>query len=477
MKTFEKLYIDGDWVDSHSQLSLEVRNPANGEVYARVPRADVEDVDRAVCAAQKAFAAWSQQSAEVRGAIINEIADGMQARADELTAAIVASMGCPIGIAAELQVQGAIDALRSFAPLTHTMDKQEIHPNHIAVKEAVGVCVLINPWNYPLSQLVGKLGPALAAGCTMVVKPAEQTPIQDILLADIIHHSALPAGVFNLLTGVGSEIGEALCSHTLVDMVSFTGSTLAGIKVAQAAAPSVKRVCQELGGKSPYIIAPDADLAAAVRYGVEDVMLNSGQTCCALTRMLVPAAQLAEVEQIAIAVAAEWQPGDPMDPDTNLGPLSSHQQQARVLDYIQQGIAEGAKLLCGGIDVPPEFSQGAYVMPTLFSNVTNDMTIAQEEIFGPVLCIIPYHDIDDAIAIANDTPFGLSSGVYAKSRQAAMKIGRQLRAGQCYLQGAYFNTDSPFGGYKQSGNGREWGLEGLNEYTETKAFLIDAESL
>jgi aldehyde dehydrogenase (NAD+) len=474
MKKFEQLYIDGHWVNSHSDAQLEVINPANGELYASVPSADVQDVDNAIRAASKAFSSWSEQPADFRAEIINEIADGMQARIDELTEVIVASMGCPLSLASEIQVQGAIDAFRSFAALASEMDKQQVHANHIVVTEAVGVCVLINPWNYPLSQLVGKLGPALAAGCTVVVKPAEQTPLQDLILAEIIHQSSLPHGVFNLLTGVGSQIGEALCSHALVDMVSFTGSTLAGVKVAQAAAPTVKRVCQELGGKSPYIIAQGADLAAAVRYGVEDVMLNSGQTCCALTRMLVPAEQLAEVEEIAKYAAAEWQLGDPMLAATNMGPLSSRQQQQRVLSYIEKGIEEGAKLLCGGTQLPEALRKGAYVLPTIFSDVRNDMIIAQQEIFGPVLCIIPYQNIQQAIELANETPFGLSSAVFAANQAAAINIASKLRAGQCYIQGALFNTDSPFGGYKQSGNGREWGLEGLKEYTETKAMLINA---
>ncbi|MFT6330928.1 MAG: aldehyde dehydrogenase (NAD+) [Bermanella sp.] len=474
MKNFEQLYIDGHWVNSHGNAQLEVINPADGELYASVPSADVQDVDIAIRAASKAFSSWSEQTADFRAAIINEIADGMQARIDELTEVIVASMGCPLSLAAEIQVQGAIDAFRSFAPLASEMDKQQVHANHIVVTEAVGVCVLINPWNYPLSQLVGKLGPALAAGCTVVVKPAEQTPLQDLILAEIIHQSSLPHGVFNLLTGVGSQIGEALCSHALVDMVSFTGSILAGVKVAQAAAPTVKRVCQELGGKSPYIIVQGADLAAAVRYGVEDVMLNSGQTCCALTRMLVPVEQLAEVEEIAKHVAAEWQLGDPMLAATNMGPLSSRQQQQRVFNYIEKGIEEGAKLLCGGTTLPEALRKGAYVMPTIFSDVSNDMIIAQEEIFGPVLCIIPYQNIQQAIELANETPFGLSSAVFAANQTVAIKIASKLRAGQCYIQGALFNTDSPFGGYKQSGNGREWGIEGLKEYTETKAMLINA---
>ncbi|WP_339719536.1 aldehyde dehydrogenase family protein [uncultured Paraglaciecola sp.] len=473
MKRFETLYINGHWVASHSNEQLEVVNPANGEIYASVPSADNEDVNTAVQAAKAAFEDWSQQPAEVRAAAIHDIADKMQARASELTDAIVASMGCPVSISAEMQVQSAIDAFRSFAALAGNVDDIHEYPSHIEITEAIGVCVLINPWNYPLSQLVGKLGPALAAGCTVVVKPAEQTPIQDIILAEIINQSSLPDGVFNLLTGVGSKIGGALCSHNLVDMVSFTGSTQAGIKVAEAAAPTVKRVCQELGGKSPFIITKGADFAAAVRYGVEDVMLNTGQTCSALTRMLVPAEHLAEVETIAKQVAGEWIMGDPADAKTNLGPLSSHKQQARVLEYIAKGIAEGAKLLCGGTEVPEAFSKGAYVAPTIFSAVSNNMVIAQEEIFGPVLCILPYDDISQAIEIANDTPFGLASAVYGENRAEAIKVAKKIRAGQCYLQGAFFNTDAPFGGYKQSGNGREWGKEGLKEYTEVKALFVD----
>jgi aldehyde dehydrogenase (NAD+) len=472
MKKYNQLYINGQWHTSTESNLLEVINPASGQIYTSVVSATKQDAENAINAASNAFLSWSQQSADFRAQVINEIADGMQQRADELTHAIVQSMGCPIGIARDLQVQGAIDAFRQFSVLTSEMDKQEKHENHIVISEAVGVCVLINPWNYPLSQLVGKLGPALAAGCTVVVKPAEQTSVQDLILAEIIHQTSLPKGVFNLITGVGSEIGETLCSHPKVDMVSFTGSTLAGIKVAQAASSTVKRVCQELGGKSPLIITPDADIVAAVRYGIEDVMLNSGQTCCSLTRMLVHKDTIEEVEKIAQQVCTEWALGDPLLADTKMGPLSSHNQQKLVLSYIQKGIDEGAKLVCGGLSIPEELSVGAYVPATVFSNVSNDMTIAQEEIFGPVLCIISYDTVEQAIAIANDTVFGLSSGVYAKNHDEAVKIAKQIRAGQCYLQGAYFNTDSPFGGYKQSGNGREWGIEGLKEYTETKALVL-----
>ena len=472
MTIYNKLYIGGRWVSAESQQTIDVVNPANGDLVASVPAAGEKEVDAAVSAAKQAFPAWSATSASERASVIHKICDVMEARKSELNDAIVSTMGCPVAFVDDIQVQGAIDSLRSFAALAPQVEQQTQHDTFITVHEAIGVCVLINPWNYPLSQLVGKLGPALAAGCTVVLKPAEQTPLQDLILADIVHECDVPAGVVNVVTGIGSDIGHALCSHPSVDMVSFTGSTQAGIKVAQAAAPTVKRVCQELGGKSPYIIAPGADLEAAVKYGVEDIMINSGQTCSALTRMLVPKADLPEIEQLAIARANEWLPGDPQHPDTMMGPLSSKTQQGRVLSYIETGISEGATLLCGGTSLPEALAKGAYVMPTIFSNVTPDMAVAREEIFGPVLCIMPYETLDDAIAMANDTVYGLSSAVYAKSKEEALSIAMKLKAGQCLIQSAYFNTDAPFGGYKQSGNGREWGAEGLHEYTETKAIIV-----
>ncbi len=472
MTIYNKLYIGGRWVSAESQQTIDVVNPANGDLVASVPAAGEKEGDAAVSAAKQAFPAWSATSASERASVIHKICDVMEARKSELNDAIVSTMGCPVAFVDDIQVQGAIDSLRSFAALAPQVEQQTQHDTFITVHEAIGVCVLINPWNYPLSQLVGKLGPALAAGCTVVLKPAEQTPLQDLILADIVHECDVPAGGVNVVTGIGSDIGHALCSHPSVDMVSFTGSTQAGIKVAQAAAPTVKRVCQELGGKSPYIIAPGADLEAAVKYGVEDIMINSGQTCSALTRMLVPKADLPEIEQLAIARANEWLPGDPQHPDTMMGPLSSKTQQGRVLSYIETGISEGATLLCGGTSLPEALAKGAYVMPTIFSNVTPDMAVAREEIFGPVLCIMPYETLDDAIAMANDTVYGLSSAVYAKSKEEALSIAMKLKAGQCLIQGAYFNTDAPFGGYKQSGNGREWGAEGLHEYTETKAIIV-----
>jgi aldehyde dehydrogenase (NAD+) len=331
---------------------------------------------------------------------------------------------------------------------------------------------LINPWNYPLHQLIGKVAPALAAGCTIVAKPAAQTPLQDFIMAQIFEAVNLPAGVFNLVSGSGSDIGPLLSSHPDVDMVSFTGSTSAGIKVAQAAAPTVKRVCQELGGKSPYIITEDADLEAAVRYGVKDVMLNTGQTCNALTRMFVPRCRYEEAVKIAKKVAEENIVGDPNDTDVTMGPMASASQKQTVLNYIKTGIAEGARLVTGGIDIPSGLHGGAYVQPTIFADVTNEMVIAREEIFGPVLCMIVYDDIEEAIEMANDTVYGLSSGVYAKNKASALKIARRIRAGQCYIQGSYFNLEAPFGGFKQSGNGREWGDQAMREYIEIKAIIV-----
>jgi acyl-CoA reductase-like NAD-dependent aldehyde dehydrogenase len=388
-----------------------------------------------------------------------------------MASVITAELGMPVQWCRSVQVDGPIIGLEHYVELAGLMDEVREVGNSLVIREAVGVCAFINPWNYPLHQLIGKLAPALAAGCTVVVKPSQETPLHAFLLAQMIEAIGLPAGVFNLVSGPGSKVGEALAKHPDVDMVSFTGSTGAGVRVAQAAAPSVKRVCLELGGKSPLLIAEDADLAAAVRYGVQDVMINSGQTCTALTRMLLPASRYAEAVELAIAETRNLRMGDPLDPNSFLGPMCSAAQRRTVLDYIKVGQQEGARLVYGG-DTAGEFERGFYVTPTLFADVDNRMRIAQEEIFGPVLCLIPYTDEAQAIQIANDSPFGLSSGVWAGSAERALQLGRQLRAGQCFLNGAVFNYQAPFGGYKQSGNGREWGEEGLNEFVEVKAIQV-----
>ncbi|GAB3112247.1 aldehyde dehydrogenase family protein [Aestuariicella hydrocarbonica] len=484
MTTYTQLYMDGQWLNADSDASLAVINPATEKVVAEVPRGNANDVNRAVQAARKAFLSWSQTSAAERKRLLLAIADGMEARKQDLTAAISATMGCPQHIAGWLQVDGPIEAMRLFAELTGVTEQVDTVDGALVVYESAGVCAFINPWNYPLHQFVGKVGAALAAGCTMVVKPAEQTPLQDFIMAEIIDAAGVPAGVFNLVPGYGVDVGETLCTHPEVDVVSFTGSTRAGIEVAKAAAPTVKRVTQELGGKSPLIITEDADLQAAVQYGVEDVMLNSGQTCVALTRMLVPAAKYDEAVRLAKDIAEGLVVG--MQEDAFLGPISSRAQQQKILEYIQIGLDEGATLVCGGLDSPVVSGSrddgtgysgagysapGYYVAPTVFANVHNQMRIAREEIFGPVLCMIPYTDIDEAVEIANDTPYGLASAVYAGSEEGAIAIARRIRAGQCLMNGAVFNYNAPFGGYKQSGNGREFSAAGVHEFLEIKAML------
>lgn len=472
MRIYEKFYMAGKWVTPDGKRHSEVINPATEEVVTKVPAGNETDVDNAVKAAHEAFASWSQTSAKKRADYLRAIAKKMKARRADFETVMVEELGVPISLVWDLQVSGPIGACEGYADRCAQMDEVEHINNSIVVKEPVGVCALINPWNYPLSQLIGKVAPALAAGCTMIVKAASQTPSHAFILAEIMDEVGLPAGVFNLVHGSGQVIGEAMSSHPLVDMVSFTGSTDAGIRVAQLAAPMVKRVCQELGGKSPYIITEDADLEAAVKYGVNDVMYNTGQSCNALTRMLVPEVHYEEAIKIAKNHAESLPVGDPNNTETIIGPMSSASQKATVIEYINKGIAEGARLVVGGTDLPAGIDKGAYVKPTIFADVDNKMTIAQEEIFGPVLCIIPTKDEDEAVAIANDTIYGLSSGVWAKDKESGQKLARRIRAGVCFVNGGKYNYDAPFGGYKQSGNGREWGDEGLSEYTETKAIQM-----
>ena len=471
MLDHKALFIDGRWQIPSGQGIAEVINPATEEVAGRVPLGDERDVDNAVAAARRAFGPWSRTASSVRAGYIRALAEQLRARADEMAAVMTTELGMPVQWCRSVQVDGPIVGLEQYMELAGLMDQVREVGNSLVIREAVGVCAFINPWNYPLHQLIGKLAPALAAGCTVVVKPSQETPLHAFLLAQMIEDIGLPAGVFNLVSGPGSKVGEALARHPDVDMVSFTGSTGAGVRVAQAAAPTVKRVCLELGGKSPLLIAEDADLAAAVRYGVQDVMINSGQTCTALTRMLLPASRYAEALEMALAETLSLRMGDPLDPQSFLGPMCSAGQRRTVEDYIRLGQSEGARMLCGG-DSAPDFERGYYVRPTLFADVDNRMRIAQEEIFGPVLCLIPYADEAQAIQIANDSPFGLSSGVWAGSAERALQLGRQLRAGQCFVNGAAFNYQAPFGGYKQSGNGREWGEEGLNEFVEVKAIQV-----
>lgn len=469
MLQHDLLFIDGQWRKPAADGVSQVYNPASGEVIGQVPLATAEDVERAVAAARSAFPAWAATPATQRASYIRALAELLQTRAGEMAALITAELGMPVQWCRDVQVEGPIIGLQQYSELAAQMDEVREVGNSLIVREAIGVCAFINPWNYPLHQLIGKLGPALAAGCTVVVKPSQETPLHAFLLAQMLEEVGLPAGVFNLVSGPGSTVGEVLARHPDIDMLSFTGSTGAGVRVTQAAAPTVKRVCLELGGKSPLLITADADLAAAVSYGVQDVMINSGQTCSALTRMLIPASRYEEAQQLALAEVAKLTMGDPLDPQSFLGPMCSRAQWQTVVDYIAIGVAEGARLLCGGAAQAGEFAGGHYIWPTLFADVNNRMRIAQEEIFGPVLCLIPYDDEEQAVQIANDSPFGLSSAVWASTPQRALTLARQLRAGQCYLNGGAYNYQAPFGGYKQSGNGREWGAESLAEFVEVKA--------
>ena len=471
MKEYKQFYIGGEWVDPDSDKMDDVINPATEQVCLRVASANETDVDRAFAAAHQALPKWAATPAAERRRLLLAIADEMEVRKDDFIDAHVETLGVPKHQAGEMQVDGTIEGVRYFAELALTTEQSIEKEGMLIVQEPAGVCALINPWNYPLLQMVGKVGPALAAGCTMVEKPSEETPSPDFIMAEIFHKVGLPAGVFNLISGHGATIGPKMSSHPLADLVSFTGSTRAGISVAQNAAASIKRVCQELGGKSALIITEDADLNAAVSYGVDNVFLNAGQTCDALTRMLVPSSKYVEAVAIAKQAANEHRSGDPLDATTTVGPQVSEVQRKRVESYIAKGIEEGATVIVGGLGYPDGMTKGAYVKPTIFADVTPKMTIAREEIFGPVLCMMAYDTVDQAVEIANASEFGLSSGVWAGDKQTALGIARRLQAGQCFIQGGYFRVDAPFGGYKQSGNGREWGEAGLHEYLETKAII------
>ncbi|RLA46032.1 MAG: aldehyde dehydrogenase family protein [Gammaproteobacteria bacterium] len=467
-----KIYIDGQWVESSGDGISHLVNPATEEVFAKVPMALPEDVDKAVRAARRAFIPWSQTPAVERKAYIDAICEKLTERKDELASLISQEMGIPVHFSMGIQVMGPISGLQIFANLAESMDEVTEHDGgYITVKEAVGVCSFITPWNFPLFQVIAKVGPALAAGCTCVLKPSEQTPLCTFIFAEVCEQVGLPAGVFNLVTGKGSVIGDTLSSHPEIDLVSFTGSTEVGIDIAKSAATSVKRVCQELGGKSPFIIAEDAPVAKAVKYVIKDSMFNSGQMCVQLSRILVHESQYEEALEVAKTVADSLVVGDPTDKGTFLGPLSSMQARDSVVRYIEKGLAEGARLVTGGPELPEGIDKGAFVKPTILGDVNNDMAVAREEIFGPVLCFIPYKDEAEAIAIANDTDFGLSSGLWAEDKDTQMRIAKQLRAGQVKVNGPAFSFAAPFGGYKMSGNGREWGASGLVEYTEEKAIL------
>ena len=467
----DKVYIDGAWVAPSGKQSIEVFNATTEEVMGTVPQCTPDDVDKAVKAARKAFDGWSSTSVEDRAKFLQRIHEGLQARSDEIATTVSQENGMPLGISKLAQAMLPIMNMAGFSQVAADYDFTEQVGTSDVIKEPVGVVACITPWNYPLHQVVLKVAPALAAGCTVVLKPSELAPLTAFILAEVIDDVGLPAGVFNLITGIGAETGEALVAHPEIDMISFTGSTRAGRRISEVAAPMVKRVALELGGKSPNVILDDADLEGAVTAGIAGCYLNSGQTCTALTRMLVPKNKLEDAERIAKQVAETFTPGDPFDANTRLGPLVSAQQQERVRGFIQKGIEEGAKLVTGGPEQPDGLEKGYFIKPTVFSNVSNDMTIAREEIFGPVLSIIPYEDEEDAVRIANDTIYGLAAAVFSGDPEHAKSVAKRIRAGQVQINTGGFNPNAPFGGFKQSGKGREAGKYGLEEFLEIKALL------
>lgn len=470
MREYTQFYIDGDWVSPAVPKELDVIDPATEGVCATISLGSQADVDKAVAAAKAAFETFSQTSVEERVALLERIAEIYKRRIGEIAEAIRLEMGAPIQLASTAQAYAGLGHIIEAAKVLKTYAFTEDMGEHRVVKEPIGVCGLITPWNWPLNQVSCKVAPALAVGCTMILKPSEVAPLSSYIFAEIMHEAEVPAGVFNMINGDGPTVGTALSVHPDVDMMSFTGSTRAGSLVAQNAAPTVKRVTQELGGKSPNIILDDADLEAAVTRGVLHMYHNTGQSCNAPSRMLVPRSMLAAAEAIAERVTATMVTvGDTADESTTMGPVVSKVQWDKIQGLIKTGIEEGAKLVCGGPGLPEGIAKGYYVRPTVFSNVNNDMTIAREEIFGPVLAMIPYDTEEEAIRVANDTPYGLAGYVQSADIERARKVASRIRAGNIHLNGASGGTDVPFGGYKQSGNGREWGAHGFTDYLEIKA--------
>lgn len=472
MQVRDQFYIDGAWVSPIGTETAEVINSTTEEVIGTIPLGTAEDLDKAVNAAHAAFDDWSRTSPAERTKLTTRIGEGLQARMMEIGNLIAAEVGMPINLSMMIQVGLPIASFTSMVDAIEQVTWEERVGNSLIVKEPVGVVGAITPWNYPLHQICAKVAPALAAGCTVVVKPSEVAPLNAFVLAEIIDEVGLPPGVFNLVSGLGPVVGEAIASHPLVDMVSFTGSTRAGRRVSELASQTVKRVTLELGGKSANIILADADIAKAVATGVGMCYLNSGQTCSALTRMLVPREMLDQVEEIAAREAEGYKLGDPLASDTRLGPLVSAAQRERVRGYIQDGIDEGARLIAGGPDAPDDLDKGFFVRPTVFSDVRPDMKIATEEIFGPVLAIMPYDSEEEAIEIANGTIYGLAGAVWAGDAEHAKAVARRMRTGQVDINGGGFNMFAPFGGFKQSGHGRELGKFGLEEFLEIKSLQL-----
>jgi betaine-aldehyde dehydrogenase len=472
MHTRDQLYIDGKWVQPIGTGSIDVINPATEEIIGKIPVGSKKDIDIAASAARIAFDSWSKSSIETRINILNALSNALKERGEDIAQTITAEVGTPIGYSRVAMVGTPRVVSRSYAKILENFDWEEKVRNSIICKEPIGVCAFITPWNFPLHQIIGKVAPAIAAGCTMILKPSKEAPLSAFILADILHEIGLPSGVFNLVSGHGSEIGNYMSSHPEVDMVSFTGSTGAGISVSEAAATTVKRVTLELGGKSANVALEDADPTLVAKKAIGACHQNSGQTCSALTRLIIPESMSDEVYEIIADKNNSYTVGDPLEESTRCGPMVSLRQQKSVSKYIESGINEGATLISGGLGMPEGISKGYYVKPTIFANVSPDMKIWKEEIFGPVLVITTYKSEEEALILANDSIYGLSGGVWSKDEERAIKFAKDMRTGQVSVNGGAFNVSAPFGGYKLSGNGRELGAHGLNEFLEIKSIQL-----
>ena len=465
----EEIYINGKWIKSHNKERIEVINPSNEEIIGSVPAGNKEDVDNAIKSAKEAFVSWSKSDIGDRIEILNALSASFKEREEELAQMITAEVGTPIGYSRTAMVGTPRVVARSYAKILETYNWEEEIRNSLVIKEPIGVCAFITPWNFPLHQIIGKVAPAIAAGCTMILKPSKEAPLSAFILAEIFDEIGLPDGVFNLVTGHGSEIGEYLAKHIDVDMISFTGSTGAGVAVSHAAADSVKRVTLELGGKSANVALEDADPVLVAKKAIQACHQNSGQTCSALTRLIIPKIMEEEICELIVERNNGYIVGDPLNEKTRCGPMVSAKQQISVTEYIQTGIEEGAKLISGGTGMPEGLSRGFYVKPTVFTNVTKDMTIWKEEIFGPVLVIKTYENEEEALELANDSIYGLSGGVWSKDEGRALEFAKNMKTGQISINGGFFNVSAPFGGFKASGNGRELGIHGLEEFLEIKS--------
>ena len=467
----DRFFIDGEWVAPDGADRIAVVSPSTEEAVCEMALGNERDAERAIRAARAAFASWSVTTPQQRAALLDRIHTLMLERAERFALALATEMGAPIAYARAAHVPLAEEHIRVARDNLASYPFVRLRGTTAIVREPIGVCALITPWNWPIYQITAKVGPALAAGCTVVLKPSELSPLSALLFAEVIADAGVPPGVFNLVNGSGPQVGTMLASHPQIDMISITGSTRAGVLVAQAAAPTVKRVAQELGGKSPNVVLPDADLPRAVSLGVAAAFRNMGQSCSAPTRLIVPRGALAQVEALAVAATEQMIVGDPFADTTTHGPLANRAQFGRVRDMIEAGIEERAKLIAGGRGRPAGLSRGFYARPTIFSEVRTDMTIAQEEIFGPVLAVLPYDSVDEAVAIANDTVYGLGAHVQGADKALVRAVAARIRSGQVHLNYPAWDPQAPFGGYKQSGNGREYGIEGMEEYMEVKSIL------